>query len=254
MGVMEDTIGEFRKAKPGEKALIIAGSLAVLGVALYLHSKSNAAQPYQAATPASSGTGTGSSSSGWGTVGPNQTPILPGGYNPIYDPNGNLVGYGPTPTPTPTPTPPPPSSNLCPPGVFCTSYGHGSSGKIVKTPTGGPLWAGPSGVMHYTVQRGDTLRSISRTYVPGGTWNSIYAIPDNQKLFGKLSPQQAANYAPKPGTTITLPSNAALPQGGGPFGTRVLGQHGKRVAPTVEGQTHVARVYKHQHATRGVSR
>lgn len=114
MGVMEDTVGEFKKAGPTEKFLIIGASVAVLGIALYLHSKSQG----QGAT----GTGgPAAPTSGWGTVGPNQTPILPGGYQPIYDPNGNLVGYGPiptpapTPTPTPTPTPKPPPKPKKPP-------------------------------------------------------------------------------------------------------------------------------------------
>ena len=100
MGVMEDTVGEFKQAKTPEKVLIIGGSIAVLGIALYLHSKSQ----NQGAT----GTGgPAAPTSGWGTVGPNQTPILPAGYQPTYDPNGNLVGYSPIPTPTPTPTPTP---------------------------------------------------------------------------------------------------------------------------------------------------
>ena len=134
MGVFEDTYEELKKAKPPEKALIIGGALAIVGVALYLHSKSSSAQPFQAATPASSGQQSGAQSGGWGTVGPNQTPILPGGYCPQYDPNGNLVDYAPcgtTPTPTPGPKPPgppkpppgPPKPGNCPPGVFCTSYG-----------------------------------------------------------------------------------------------------------------------------------
>ena len=106
MGVLGDTAEEFKKAKTPEKVLIIGGSIAVLGIALYLRSKSSQSQ---------GATGTGgpaAPTSGWGTVGPNQTPIEPGGYCPDFDPNGNLIGFkpcgtAPAPTPTPTPTPKP---------------------------------------------------------------------------------------------------------------------------------------------------
>ena len=250
MGVMGDTFEEFKKASPTEKVVIIGGSIAVLGIALYLHNKG-------ALGGSQGATGTGGPStpqSGYPTIPQGQTPVLPYGTNPLYDPNGNLIGFqnsappktpSPTPIPTPTPTPKP---GVCPPGVFCTSYGPPKIG-VQTTPTQGPIYAGPTGVLHYTVQPGDTLRSISHTYIPGGTWNSIYAIPQNQQTFGPLSPQKAATYAPKPGTVITLPGNAAIPkQGGGPYGTRVLGQRGRRIAPTSEGHSYTAKVYAHRNA------
>jgi len=124
-----------------------------------------------------------------------QVPIIPPGYQAVYDQNGNIVGYEPIP-PTSTPIPPPTST---------------------PTPTGpgrlpGQTFSGPSGVLHYVTTGSETLSQIAQKFGLQ-SWNSVYAIPDNQKLFGKLDSKQAASYTPKANQTITLPagSSAAPP-------------------------------------------
>lgn len=221
MGVLEDTIDEFKRAKPPEKVVIIGGSVAVLGIALYLHNRSQAQQPATGATPATASAPQGSQQSGWATVPQGSTPILPNGYQPIYDPNGNLVGYGPTPpgggSPSPAPSPQPggppigppipppgPSGPLIPLGQYNgpnysnlkpgTQYNYQGTSYFLQPGSNGLLWGTP---------------------VKGGSQVLLYGPP--------------SAYQPK--------------QGGGPFGTRVLGQRGKRIAPTVEGQSYVARIY-----------
>jgi hypothetical protein len=184
-----DLIQEFKNAKPPEKAVIIGGVVAIVGIAWYLHSKSQASQ---GATGQGDQSATQSQVSGWPTVGPNQTPVLPQGYNPIFDPSGNLVGYGPS-----TPTP---STNVI----------------VSSKPTQylGGAFLGPSGVNHYTATGNQTLSQIASQF--GLTsWNSIYAIPANQQLFGNLNSTQAANYKPTAGTTITLPGGTAKAGGAG---------------------------------------
>ncbi len=113
-------------------------------------------------------------------VGNGSVPVLPNGYTPIYDNNGNLVGFEP-------PAPPP-----------------------SVTPPASQIFLGPTGVKHYVVQAGDSLSSIAAKFGLA-SWNSIYAIPANQSIFGKLSAAQARSYQPRPGTVITLPGNAVAP-------------------------------------------
>lgn len=94
-----DLIEEFKKAKPPEKTVIILAVVVIGGIAIYyFYTKSQ-----QAASTAAQGTTTqGGGVAGYPTVGSNQTPVLPSGVNPIYDPNGNLVAFQNQPTPTTT--------------------------------------------------------------------------------------------------------------------------------------------------------
>lgn len=98
-------IEEFQHAKPPEKAVIIGGVVAVvsIGVYLFMRSKSSASG---AATPTDTSTSTGQTA-GYPTVGASGTPVLPSGVNPLYDPNGNLIGFQNPPAPGATPTPTP---------------------------------------------------------------------------------------------------------------------------------------------------
>lgn len=107
-------------------------------------------------------------------------PVLPNGYNPIYDANGNLTGYQ---------APPAPPS---------------------ATPPGSMIFKGPTGVLHYQVQQGETLSSIASKFGLH-SWNDVYAIPANQSLLGKMSAAQARSFMPRAGTVITLPSTAIQP-------------------------------------------
>jgi hypothetical protein len=94
MGETGDILQEFKNAKPPEKAVIVLGGLAVVGIGIYLYTKGNAAaSAANAATGSTSATG---QAAGYPTA--NGVPVLPGGTNPLYDPNGNLVGYQNQPT------------------------------------------------------------------------------------------------------------------------------------------------------------
>lgn len=88
MAETADLIGEFKQAKPPERALIIAVIIAIIGVTVYLYKKG------QAGTPATWTQGAPTTQqSGYPTVGSAGTPVLPSGVNPVFDPNGNLIAF-----------------------------------------------------------------------------------------------------------------------------------------------------------------
>lgn len=100
---------EFKQAKPPEKAVIVAGVVAVVGVGVYLFMRSKSTG---GATPTdSSSTSSTGQTAGYPTAG--GYPVLPSGVTPQFDPNGNLISYqnppapGTTPTTTPATTPTP---------------------------------------------------------------------------------------------------------------------------------------------------
>lgn len=73
----------------------------------------------------------------------------------------------------------------------------------------GTLFKGPTGVEHYVANGNETLSQIAAK-LGTGSWNSIYAIPNNQLLFGKMNSVDAAKYKPPAGTQITVPGSATL--------------------------------------------
>lgn len=92
----------------------------------------------------------------------------------------------------------------------------GTGGTTIIPPTGGPtgifppnthqpgtVFTGPTGVKHYVTTGNETLDQIGNKFGVG--WNGIYAIPDNQKLFGKLNASQAKTYKPAALQIITVP-------------------------------------------------
>lgn len=83
----------------------------------------------------------------------------------------------------------------------------GTIGGTSTKPAPGSTFKGPTGVLHYVTTGNETLRDIA-TKFGAGTWNSIYAIPDNQKLFGAMSSATAAGYKPPSGMVITLPGSS----------------------------------------------
>lgn len=113
-------------------------------------------------------------------TGSGNVPVVPSGYTPIYDSNGNLIGWQ-------APTTPP-----------------------VASSPGNSIFLGPTGVKHYIVQQGETLSSIAAKFGLA-SWNDIYAIPANQAVLGKLTAVQARTFMPRAGTVITLPPNATSP-------------------------------------------
>lgn len=219
MAVLEDTLNEFRKAKPPEKVLIIGGSLAVVAVALYLHAKSSASassSPAQASTSASSGT-PGTPQSGLQT--------FPYGSQPVLDSSGNPVAViGPPETnPTPAPTTPPPGA---------------MSGPI--------LGAAPAGAKFGF---GQTMNVNGTTYTLGpGTNGNVWGVPGtgwNLADWNRVPIGQGGK------VLVYGPTNTNPPkQGGGAFGTRVGTHHGVKTSPSKEGHSYTARVYARRIAMR----
>ncbi len=98
-----------------------------------------------------------------------------------------------------------------PPGTTGPTGPTGTIGPIGPTgtsPKPGQTFKGPTGVLHYVATGNQTLSQIASQF-SSGTWNSIYAIPDNQKLFGALNATAAANYKPPSGMVITLPGSSS---------------------------------------------
>ena len=231
MGVLGDTFDEFKKASPTEKVFIVGGIAAVVAIALYVHNQSTQQQP---ATGAGTGTGLGGQGTSGGGVqtvpGPNSSniPILPSGLCAQFDPQGNLINYAPcstTPTPTPTPTP-------------------GGSGTPIPWLT--PLFGGGKLPNNIPAKLGQhaTINGTKWTIVPGSNgivWGVNGWVTGEQAQNTPIGAgQKQILVAPsgyKPPTNIT--------QGGGPFGTRVLGIHRGRIAPTKEGHrqyTHATKI------------
>lgn len=88
-----------------------------------------------------------------------------------------------------------------------TTGGTTTGNKPPVTHNPGSVFKGPTGVLHYVSTGSETLSAIAKKFSTG-TWNSIYAIPDNQKILGKMDATQAKNFTPQKGLVITLPPNA----------------------------------------------
>lgn len=97
-----DSVEEFKKLPLWGK---IGVGIVVLGLVAFGIYKYRQAQAASAQSAASSG-----SAPGGGTQSPfpmvGNLPVLPAGTNPIYDPNGNLIGYQNTPSGGPPSGPP----------------------------------------------------------------------------------------------------------------------------------------------------
>lgn len=118
-------------------------------------------------------------------------PPVPPVPNPVQPPP-------PVPQPQPQPQPPPP---VPPPPA--------------PQHKPGDIFLGPTGVLHYVATGNESLTDLAHRF-NFVSWNSIYAIPDNQKYMGAMDAQHAAVYKPPSGMVITLPGGNAPRQGGGP--------------------------------------
>lgn len=85
--------------------------------------------------------------------------------------------------------------------------GNPSGGSTGGSHNPGDSYTGPTGVKHYVATGDQNLTELAKKFGLA-SWNDIYAIPDNQKLFGKLSSSQAETYKPGRGVSITLPAKA----------------------------------------------
>lgn len=207
MGALEDTYDEFKKGSKTEKVVIAAAVLGV-GLIVYLHYRNSN-------TSGSSGQGSASA-----TTGSNQNPGLqtfPYGSTPVLDNSGNPVAVIGPPASTPTQT---------------------SSGGTT-TPGGTTSNSGP--LIPYNFFKNGKFPTIAgqpntnvKNFTYQGVNYSIQAGPGG-KVYGTNGGKQVLLYGP--------PSMYPPKQGGGAFGTRVLGQHGKRIAPTREGTSYVAKMY-----------
>lgn len=161
----------------------LAGA-AGIGILYYYNSK---VVPPPAATPAT------------GTVDPNASGLqdsnLAGMPYDYYNPPP-LYGGTPTPTPTPSPIPPVPA----------------------PTPTPGTTFVNPSsGVDHYVSMGTESLSQIA-TKLGLPSWNTMYAIPENQQQFNGGHPmdaQAAAAYDPPADMNVVVPSGTQYPKNSG---------------------------------------
>src|SRR5258708_35539725 len=99
MGEGVDLIKEFKDAKPPEKAVILVGAVAVLGIGFYLYKKGHGQS-----APASSATGAPSGqTSGWPMAG--GKPRGANGTDPTARPEREPFGWRRSPPPRSTPPP-----------------------------------------------------------------------------------------------------------------------------------------------------
>ena len=220
MGVLGDTLDEFKHASKTEKVFIVGGVAAAIAIMLYVRNQASGSQ----GSPGVGGSGSAASlqgSSAQGGIqtvpGPNssQVPILPPGLNPIYDGLGNLIGYQPITQGQlpPAQTPPLPSTPFNPRSP-ALPYGTTVPSKL------GDLFS---------------YQGTQYTIVPGPSGIIYGAV-------GKMTPQQAQNTPIGTGKyVLTAPIStyqqyklSTVKQGGGPYGTRVLSVHGSKIAPIRE--------------------
>lgn len=91
-----DILEEFHKAKTPEKVVIVVAVVAIGGIAIYLIWNRNQASAGSAAGAV--GASSSQQQAGYPTAG--GVPVLPSGVNPLFDPNGNLIGFQNPATPT----------------------------------------------------------------------------------------------------------------------------------------------------------
>lgn len=193
MANLGDLFQEFHNAKPSEKAFIIIAVLAVGGAAFYLYKRGSLSTVSSNSNTQSSGNG---NSSAFPTVqsGNGSYPLLPYGVTPIYDSQGNLVGYQ---------NPPTQQNN-----------NGGSSGGTNKPPIPDKDFHNHHKELTYTVKSGDTLTKIGSHY--GLSWEQVYQ--QNKKTIGS-NPNVI-----KPGEKLIIPTGGN--KGSGPqrgFKSRSIG-------------------------------
>jgi len=210
-----DLTNEWKTAKPPEKILIIAGVAVVGGIAFYLYKKQQGGGGGQTINAPGQGQGQGTSggqSAGFPTIPQGQLPVLPSGIQPIYDPNGNLVGYGPA-TGTPPSGTPSPSTGAPP-----TATGTGDTSTETPTTSGSqPTGTGSNGrkPIHHNVvhnkHRHTQHTTVARVAAASAQKKQIVHNP-----YAGLSQQQAIGLAagthpiaPKP--SINNPASPYYP-------------------------------------------
>ena len=100
-------------------------------------------------------------------------------------------------------------------GGTSSSGGTGTVGGTpgVTTHNPGSTFKGATGVLHYETTGKETLSQIAAEFGLQ-SWNSIYAIPSNQKIFGNpMTAKQARGFKPTSGLVITLPGTTSTSAG-----------------------------------------
>lgn len=191
MAEISDLFSEFSNAPPKEKFLIVGVVVAVGGIAYYTYRKQKASGVSPLASTVNNPS---TQQQGLQSVGVNgsNVPLLPSGFNPIFGPNGTLVGYQQSPTTPPTTsnpvtTPPPTTPPIVPPDVS----GGFKQPPVFQVPVTAQnpvplpkptLTPAQPQFTNYQVQHGDNLSSIAARF--GTTWQAIYAVPQNRQLIG----------------------------------------------------------------------
>jgi hypothetical protein len=183
MAEIGDVFQEFHKAKPGEKAVIIVGMLVVAAIAGYLYYKGQQNNANQVAPGASTGGGSSSNGSIFPSVseGNGSLPVLPPGYSPITDSNGNIVGFQAPGTQSPTTTPP--SQPATPANYYTSMIGKISYGTQINA--GGIDQA--TGLQRFWYGNGPQsffLAPAGTTFAPGAQgriWLNLPGKPSNQQ-------------------------------------------------------------------------
>jgi len=200
-----DGVEEFKKLPLWGKIAVIVLVVAGIGFAVYKYQQNAAANAGTSANSAA-GSALGSSAAG-GSQSPfpmvNGLPVLPTGTNPLYDPNGNLIGYQPTPTtptpnptptpaPTPTPTPTPTSGPLIPYGMYNgpsfsnlkpgTNFSWGGTNYLLNAGGGGRLWGTPAGGGSQVL-----LYGPQSAYPAAATTSSTPAMMNNAQIYSQAA-------------------------------------------------------------------
>lgn len=188
MAWFSDAISEFKNLPPVGKGAVIVALIGVAGIGFYEYRK-NATANSGTQPQALSNTSNGLPASSFGGV----------DLSSLATSIAGLIN-----TQQPGSTSPPTTSGQ-------TTGGTLVSGKVNPT---GSTFTGPSGVLHYITTGKESLSQIASEFGLQ-SYNSIYAIPDNQKILGKLNSTSAKSYIPKSGTVITLPQGSTRKTGGG---------------------------------------
>lgn len=110
-----------------------------------------------------------------------------------------------------------------------------SSGtNMASQPNGGVYTNINSGVLHYVATGSQTLSQIAQQFGLQ-SWNSIYAIPENQQILGRMSASTLRGYTPAAGTSIVLPGSTLPSSSWYEVGNSATGQNSLAGISQLEG-------------------
>lgn len=172
MAWLEDALEEYKKLPMWGKIAAGGAIVATAGLAYYEHRKGQGATTSNAIGGALTGPSSATDTSGAGgnsSIFPmtNGVPILPPGYNPIYNPSsGTLEGY----QQPPPPTPPTGGGTILPAPVPTPG-----PVRLPPQPSPRPVHPPAPKLKTYTVVKGDNLSEIAAKLHYQGGWQALYA-------------------------------------------------------------------------------